>query len=163
MQCYRWEKEQSQNLWIFHPDMPDQLTLSQLHCHRRQVFTVSVQCWNNTPIHKEQKWRTNSTITVQEVSLATVKDQNACHIFYKHGENPQRICDWRKDSEFYLLVLERLLKQIWTVRNDSERKTVGPFCTTMSPFTLTWQWSTPWQTVTWRRPATHHIHLTSHQ
>jgi hypothetical protein len=33
------------------------------------------------------------TITAQEVSLAKVKDQNAYHIFYKHGENPQRICD----------------------------------------------------------------------
>jgi len=34
-----------------------------------------------------------TTITAQEVSLAKVKDQNAYHIFYKHGENPQRICD----------------------------------------------------------------------
>jgi len=41
-----------------------------------------------------------STTTTQEVSLAKVKNQNACHIFYKHDENPQRICDWRKDSEF---------------------------------------------------------------
>jgi len=83
--------------------------------------------------------------------------------FYKHGENPQRICDWKKDSESHLLALERLLKQIWRVRHDSERKAVGPFCTTMSLSTLTWQRSTPWQTVTWWRPATHHIHMTSHQ
>jgi len=34
-----------------------------------------------------------STITAQEVSLAKVRDQYACYIFYKHGENPQRICD----------------------------------------------------------------------
>jgi hypothetical protein len=34
-----------------------------------------------------------TTITAQEVSLAKVKDQNSYHIFYKHGENPQRICD----------------------------------------------------------------------
>jgi hypothetical protein len=34
-----------------------------------------------------------TTIAAQEVSLARVKDQNAYHIFYKHGENPQRICE----------------------------------------------------------------------
>jgi hypothetical protein len=65
------------------------IALSQetsLHC-----FSMMLKQYTNTQRTKVENKIT--TITAQEVSLAKVKDQNAYHIFYKYGENPQRICD----------------------------------------------------------------------
>lgn len=99
----------------------------------------------------------NKTTAIREVPLAKVKD----HICYKHCQFTKNM--WMKEKQWILgtgagKVIEADLKseaQFW--------KGIGPFCTTMSPPTLIRQWSIPWQTVTWWRPATHHIHLTSHQ
>lgn len=66
----------------------------------------------------------------------------------------QSVADrYRPNSDIYMPVLERWMKQIAPLRLWFEENDADSFCTTMSQLILQLQWNTFWQTAGWWMPA----------